>query len=440
MPPEASLPLARENPIARIPAVWCGPLARLALAWLALMLLTAREWLTMVEKWWTISTYNHVLFVPPIIGWLVWNRRRELTELVPRAWWPGLVLLAGALFLWLLGTLASFNSASQLGAVLALQAAVVAMLGPRVAAGLLFPLGYMLFLVPFGDELVPALQMITADIVIRLTHLSGIPAVIDGVFIDTPAGLFEVAEACSGVQFLVAMLALGVLIAQTCFRGWRRRACLRRCRSPARRATPAAWTPAPATAARGLDDHGIADIGRDPPRFVIVGDGAVGAGDQRQAQRARGPLGLDLVAHRADVLGLGADPGDVVRLDDLGELGVLAEEPVAGVDRIGVRDLGGRDDRRDVEVAFGRGRRADADRVIGQPHVHRVGIGGRVHRDRLDPHFVRGAVDAQRDLAAVGDQYPRNSHQAVPPVAGAFVTEPILAKREERGWSNDASL
>ena len=224
MPPEASLPLARENPIARIPAVWCGPLARLALAWLALMLLTAREWLTMVEKWWTISTYNHVLFVPPIIGWLVWNRRRELTELVPRAWWPGLVLLAGALFLWLLGTLASFNSASQLGAVLALQAAVVAMLGPRVAAGLLFPLGYMLFLVPFGDELVPALQMITADIVIRLTHLSGIPAVIDGVFIDTPVGLFEVAEACSGVQFLVAMLALGVLIAQTCFRGWRRRA------------------------------------------------------------------------------------------------------------------------------------------------------------------------------------------------------------------------
>lgn len=224
MPPEAVLPLARENLLARIPAIWRGPLARLALAWLALLLLTARDWLTMADKWWTISTYNHVLFVPPIVGWLVWNRRRELAALTPRAWWPGLVLLAGALFLWLLGTLASFNSASQLGAVVALQAAVLTLLGPRVSAGLLFPLGYMLFLVPFGDELVPALQMITADIVIWLTHASGIPAVIDGVFIDTPVGLFEVAEACSGVQFLVAMLALGVLIAQTCFRGWRRRA------------------------------------------------------------------------------------------------------------------------------------------------------------------------------------------------------------------------
>lgn len=224
MPPEVTLSPARELLISRIRAAWRGPLARLALAWLALVLLTARDWLTMVEKWWTISTYNHVLFVPLIIGWLVWNRRRELAELSPRAWWPGLVLLGGALFLWLLGTLASFNSASQLGAVLALQSVVLATLGPRVATGLLFPLGYMLFLVPFGDELVPALQMITADIVIWLTHLSGIPAVIDGVFIDTPVGLFEVAEACSGVQFLVAMLALGVLIAQTCFRRWLRRA------------------------------------------------------------------------------------------------------------------------------------------------------------------------------------------------------------------------
>ena len=224
MPPEASLPLVGDNPLARIPAMWRAPLARLALAWLALLLLTAREWLTMADKWWTVSTYNHVLFVPPIVAWLVWTRRRELAGVTPRAWWPGLVLLAGTMFLWLLGTLASFNSASQLGAVLALQTAVVAMLGPRVAAGLLFPLGYMLFLVPFGDELVPGLQMVTADIVIWLTHLSGIPAVIDGVFIDTPVGLFEVAEACSGVQFLVAMLALGVLIAQTCFRQWRRRA------------------------------------------------------------------------------------------------------------------------------------------------------------------------------------------------------------------------
>jgi exosortase/archaeosortase family protein len=33
-----------------------------------------------------------------------------------------------------------------------------------------------------------------------------------------------VAEACSGVKFLIAMVALGVLVANVCFRSWHRRA------------------------------------------------------------------------------------------------------------------------------------------------------------------------------------------------------------------------
>ncbi|MGB3379532.1 MAG: exosortase A [Allopontixanthobacter sediminis] len=210
--------------VSRVPDVWRAPLVHLALAWAGLLGLAARDWVTMADKWWNISTYNHVVFVPFIVGWLVWTRRAELAQLAPVPWWPGLIAAAGALLLWLLGTIAGVNSVSQLGAVAMLQACVAALLGPRVIAALLFPLGFMMFLVPFGDELVPALQMITAKLVIELTHWSGIPAVIDGVFIDTPAGLFEVAEACSGVKFLVAMIALGVLVMHTCFTSWKRRA------------------------------------------------------------------------------------------------------------------------------------------------------------------------------------------------------------------------
>ncbi len=99
-----------------------------------------------------------------------------------------------------------------------------------------------------------------------------------------------------------------------------------------------------------------------------------------------------------------------MRFDDLGELGVLAQETVAGVDRVGLGDLGGGNDRRNVEVAVLRRGRADADGVVGQPHVHRVGVGGRVHRDRLDAHLVRRAVDAQRDFAAVGNQDALDRH------------------------------
>lgn len=213
----------RGQALTRLPQAWRVPLVALALAWLAIVLLFLPDWGDMAHQWWDSSTYNHILLVPPILAWLVHMRGGELAKLTPRAWWPGLILFAGATFFWLLGNMSGLNLASHLGLVVMMQAAVLIVLGPAVSWALLFPILYMLFLVPFGDMLVPPLQMITADITIAFTHLSGIPAEIDGVFIDTPVGLFEVAEACSGVKFLIAMIALGTLVAHVCYVDWRRR-------------------------------------------------------------------------------------------------------------------------------------------------------------------------------------------------------------------------
>lgn len=218
-----SKPLVAEL-VRSVPVYWRAPLAALGIVCLVLFSLTFSDWAAMAHQWWYISTYNHVLFVPLIAGWLVYTRWNLLSQIVPAAWWPGLLPLSGALFLWLLGSVAGVNTASQLGAVVAIQCAIVTVLGLRVALAIAFPLAYLLFLVPFGDEMVPALQMVTAKLVIALTEWSGIPAVIDGVFIDTPVGLFEVAEACSGVKFLVAMIALGVLVSYSCFTRWLSRA------------------------------------------------------------------------------------------------------------------------------------------------------------------------------------------------------------------------
>lgn len=212
------------NGARHLPLAWRGPLVRLALAWTVLIALAWSDWSEMARQWWDSSTYNHILLVPLILAWLVRLRWRELMRLTPVGWWPGLALFGGGMLAWLGGAATGINLVSQLGAVVMLQGATATLLGPRVVAGLLFPLGYMLFLVPFGDEIVPMLQAITAKLAVALTHASGVPAVVDGVFIDTPVGLFEVAEACSGVKFLVAMVALGTLVAHLCFASWKRRA------------------------------------------------------------------------------------------------------------------------------------------------------------------------------------------------------------------------
>lgn len=226
MLPDVAQPAGRTvaaRLIDRVPEAWRAPLARLALAWLAVLAAFAPDWRDMALLWWDSSTYNHVLLVPAIIAWLVSLRVRQLAVLAPGPWWPALVPFGGGALLWLLGDASGLSVARHAGVVIMLQASVPAILGPRVAAGLLFPLAYMTFLVPVGDELVPALQTITASLAMALLGLVQLPAHLEGVFITTTFGYFEVAEACSGVKFLVAMIAYGALVANVCFRAWPRR-------------------------------------------------------------------------------------------------------------------------------------------------------------------------------------------------------------------------
>ena len=223
MPPE-TLAMTPAALMERLPPVWRQATIRLGAAWLALILAFLPDWAAMADQWWNSSTYNHIVLVPAIVGWLIWQRLAQLRELEPAGWIGGLVPLALALLGWVLGTFAGFNLLRQAAAVAMLPSVALLMLGPRTFSAMLFPMAYMAFLVPFGDELVPPLQTITATLTIALVNLSGVPAVVDGVFIDTPAGLFEVAEACSGVKFLIAMIALGTLVANVGFRSWHRRA------------------------------------------------------------------------------------------------------------------------------------------------------------------------------------------------------------------------
>ena len=132
--------------------------------------------------------------------------------------------------------------------------------------------------------------------------------------------------------------------------------------------------------------------------------GVLGAGGERRVGLHRDVLGLGLVAQRLDRGGRRADPGQPGVDDGLGELGVLGQEAVAGVHRVGAGLLGHRDDLGDVEVGVGRGRAAQRVRLVGEPDEQRVPVGVGVDGDAADPGVLAGPDHPDRDLAAVGDQ------------------------------------
>ena len=51
-----------------------------------------------------------------------------------------------------------------------------------------------------------------------------------------------------------------------------------------------------------------------------------------------------------------------------------------------------------IEIALGRWRGADADRLVGQLHVQSISVGLGVDRNRSDPQPARGGNDPAGDL------------------------------------------
>lgn len=172
----------------------------------------------MVETWYVSATFNHGFMIIPICLWLVWDRREAIEKYMPKPDFRGLIVIAACVVAWTGASAAGVQSGMQFALVGMIQGAVFTVLGWRLVRAMFFPLGFLFFAVPFGDFLIPTLQDLTAVMVVEGLRLISIPVYIDGVFLSIPTGNFEVAEACSGVRFLIATMALGTLFANLSFR------------------------------------------------------------------------------------------------------------------------------------------------------------------------------------------------------------------------------
>lgn len=154
----------------------------------------------------------------------------------------------------------------------------------------------------------------------------------------------------------------------------------------------------------GLDEDGEADVLGCGDEGLVGGPGVLRARHEGDAVGRDRLLRGDLVAHRPDRLGAGAEEDDAGGIAGGGEVGVLGEEPVAGVDGLGSRRLRCGDDLVDVEVGLARLGGAEAHGGVGGSHVGGVGVGVGVDGDGADAQALGGADDAEGDLAAVGDE------------------------------------
>ena len=184
------------------------------LAWSALwLLLFWQDLLSAAEVWLSSNTYTHCIFILPLAAYMAWRGRYRLHGREPRpvAWLAPAIL--GWLLVWGVGYAADLQFLSHLAMLSVVPMSVMIALGFRVFHALWFPLTFMMFALPFGEEFVPYLQVLTADNAVWLLQAAGVPVYREGLYLTIPAGQFVVAEACSGVRFLIASVCFGYFYA-----------------------------------------------------------------------------------------------------------------------------------------------------------------------------------------------------------------------------------
>lgn len=166
---------------------------------------------------WQDDGYRHCFLVPLISIYLMWDSREELAACEFSSSYLGGMVLTGLVLVWFVAEYALVQVVEHFAAVAILIATVWTVLGTNLLRAAAFPLGFLFFAVPFGEELIPWLMDVTATWSTSLLTNMGYTLFREGYYIYLPNGVFEVAEACAGLKYLYAGVMISTVLAYISF-------------------------------------------------------------------------------------------------------------------------------------------------------------------------------------------------------------------------------
>ncbi len=186
----------------------------------------------LVRAWLDNGIYRHGFLVPFISGYLAWVKRDRLRALTPApSFLAGAPLMILAAAMLLVGKFAAeIAILEELSLMPMITGLVLALLGWAHLKALALPIGYLFFMIPVladGTDWVHwPFQLLAAHGGVWLLQSLGLAALVEGVYIVLPRITLEVAEACSGIRFMISVIAIGIPLAYLTQRTWPRRVAL----------------------------------------------------------------------------------------------------------------------------------------------------------------------------------------------------------------------
>lgn len=197
------------------------PWWRKTFGWRTAALLALIGWLyghilaRLVIQWWSDPNFSHGFFVPLFALFVVWQDRNRLGLLPaePSNW--GLPIILFSLSTLVIGVFGAELFLSRISLILLASGLIVFLRGWRSFHVLLFPLLFLILMVPipsivFNQVTLP-LQLLASKLSAWLLPFLGVPVLREGNIINLPAMPLEVADACSGIRSLLSLTTLAIM-------------------------------------------------------------------------------------------------------------------------------------------------------------------------------------------------------------------------------------
>lgn len=187
---------------------------------------------TLVSFWRSNPVYSHGFLIPLISLYLAWLKRDSLKRLEPSPeLFLGSCVFVGSVLVLVVGKVASVMVIQELSLVVSIAGVVLFVLGRDFFRVLLFPIAYLAFMIRFWDSLTvglqPVLQRFSASMATGLLHLVNVPAYrSESIYIELPNITLKVADVCSGVNYLISVVAMGVLLGYLFLGSWTKKVLL----------------------------------------------------------------------------------------------------------------------------------------------------------------------------------------------------------------------
>jgi exosortase len=172
----------------------------------------------MAADWIEFPSLSHGFAVPLISAYLLWNKRRLLAEAPVEGSLTGLPVVVLALGMLVLGSLGSESFIARLSLPIALLGVVLFLMGGQVTRHAWIAIAYLAFMIPLPYLTLKAItyqsRLFDAGLTAIALAWMGVPVLRDGVMLQLPNMTLEVADECSSVPAIAALLALGAAYAQ----------------------------------------------------------------------------------------------------------------------------------------------------------------------------------------------------------------------------------